>query len=934
MGTNLSLDYLLDRRRQWCVLAGLLLASILCSPGLAATITVCPSGCNYTSIQDAINHAADGDTIEIHSGQYYEPVIVNRSLILNGIDTGTGYPVIDASGAEYGVTLESPGIQLSRLNITGANSSAILLQSDGASLRELTIVHPKVEPRELTYPAVTGENVSGLDISSCTFLVRQDTVVLYDPHEYSISHNTFLNPAGYSVAIISSGEENPTVNGIIVGNSITQERGAGIGIIARSAGGFVDNLTIADNTISGAGGSIGLFIPSRAVVIRNNTLTENPGTNGKGIYGIMTYGTSGVMITDNSVQGTDVELAYRFESCTELNVSGNAVDGNSDTGIGFLGVTDSFVSRNTMDNNVYNFWMSPLVLDPGELPGNVIDRTNLVDGKPVWYFEGVEDLSVDGSDDVGTLILYACNDATIRDLSCTANGAGILAIRSENVSITNCSFRQMYQGIMTVASPHLTIRNNHLTDCFDGLMIGDFHDGLVSGNHIENSGDCGIVTGIYLEDVNVSENVIEGAVAGLFLDSVSGFNNAIFSGNTINNTLVAGISTSDSEGVVFSRNYLDPDSGVGFDISYSSSLNITGNTLYGGAADAVLLYNAPENSITSNILNSNENGFILQRKQSQAGSQDNMITNNLITSPEPVRFCLRGGVGEEPATSKFSKGPETPLSEIPSITLISSDDTGIPADFACNPDPSPPQNTWNVTKTSGTNIAGGPFLGGNYWAKPNGTGWSQVTPDRGDGFCNAPFIINADNTDYLPLHTYAPTPPLYADFTASPLSGQAPLAVQFTDRSTGIPLSRQWNFGDSPLTFPDKNPVHVYQRSGTFSVSLLLTNFNGTSTAVKTGYITVIAKPKADFLTNVTSGFAPLTVKFNDTSTESPTSWLWDFGDGYTSAVHNPVHTYTKGGTYTIRLTASNAAGSGSMTKTDYIVVPIIPVFQGWTGFW
>ncbi len=751
-----------DTKVHLFILIGFVLCVITCSPAMAATYTVCPAGCNFTSIQTAINASSDGDVIEIRSGYYHEPLVIDRRLVLKGIDTGTGYPVIDAGGAEFGITLEAPGIQLSSLNITGANSSAVLIGSDNNTLHDLTIVHPKITHYYLTYPAVTGEDLTGLEISSCTFYGHADTVVLYDPSDFSITDNTFLNPVGYSVAIVSSGSEDPTENGVISGNTITQSRGAGIGIIARTAHGLVRNLTVSDNSISGSGGSIGLFIPSENVIIRNNTLTENPGTPKKGIYGIMTYGTSGVLIEDNHVVGTDVELAYRFEDCSGLIVNGNTVNSNSDTGMGFIWVTNSSVSQNTMDNNVYNFWMSPFVLDPGVLPGNQIDQANLVDGKPVWYFEGVNDLSIDSSDTLGTVILYACDDAEIQDLSCSANSAGVMAIRSENLSVTNCSFDQMYYGIMAIASPHLTILENHVAGCSDGLMVGDFFGGVISGNLVENSADCGIVTGIYLEDVAIRDNTIDGAAAGIYLDRVSGFNNAIFSGNVIKNTLVAGISTDTSQGAVLSDNTIEPESGVGFDLSGSSSLNLTGNTLTGDAGNGVLLFNSPENTIVSNILAATENGIVLQRREADEGSFDNLIADNLITSPVSVRFCLRGGVGDSENPPEFGGGPVTPRYEIPLTTLVTDVESVEPGNFVCNPDPSPPANTWNSSKTFGTNIVGGPYLGGNYWANPDGTGWSQVTPDRGDGFCNASFVVDSDNTDFLPLHIFEGEIPITA----------------------------------------------------------------------------------------------------------------------------------------------------------------------------
>ncbi|MDD4255065.1 MAG: DUF2341 domain-containing protein, partial [Methanofollis sp.] len=80
-------------------------------------------------------------------------------------------------------------------------------------------------------------------------------------------------------------------------------------------------------------------------------------------------------------------------------------------------------------------------------------------------------------------------------------------------------------------------------------------------------------------------------------------------------------------------------------------------------------------------------------------------------------------------------------------------------------------------------------------------------------------------------------------------------------------------------------------------------------------------KPGANFTANTTEGNAPLTVQFNDTSTGSPTSWSWTFGDNTTSTVQHPTHTYIEAGNYTVTLTATNAAGSDDEMEIDYIVV-------------
>ena len=88
--------------------------------------------------------------------------------------------------------------------------------------------------------------------------------------------------------------------------------------------------------------------------------------------------------------------------------------------------------------------------------------------------------------------------------------------------------------------------------------------------------------------------------------------------------------------------------------------------------------------------------------------------------------------------------------------------------------------------------------------------------------------------------------------------------------------------------------------------------------------------PVADFVADVTSGDAPLTVSFTDLSTNDPDTWAWDFdNDGIVdSTVQNPVHTYDATGTYTVSLEVANAY-SATETKVDYVVVtaptPIIP---------
>lgn len=80
-----------------------------------------------------------------------------------------------------------------------------------------------------------------------------------------------------------------------------------------------------------------------------------------------------------------------------------------------------------------------------------------------------------------------------------------------------------------------------------------------------------------------------------------------------------------------------------------------------------------------------------------------------------------------------------------------------------------------------------------------------------------------------------------------------------------------------------------------------------------------IVPPVAQFSAIPLSGTAPLAVTFTDLSSNYPTSWIWDFGDGTTSTAQNPTHTYLEPGTYEVSLTVTNEAASNTHTKPGYI---------------
>ncbi|MEO7983372.1 MAG: PKD domain-containing protein, partial [Bacteroidota bacterium] len=163
---------------------------------------------------------------------------------------------------------------------------------------------------------------------------------------------------------------------------------------------------------------------------------------------------------------------------------------------------------------------------------------------------------------------------------------------------------------------------------------------------------------------------------------------------------------------------------------------------------------------------------------------------------------------------------------------------------------------------------------------------------------------------------------LHADFSASPLSGCAPLVVNFTDLSTGGATSWRWDLGNG-TTSTLQNPTGSYFNAGTFSVKLVVLNSSGADSITRNQYITVFPKPVVAFTASDTAGCLPATIQFTDQSSPSSgtiTSWLWDFGDGTTSTSPSPLHIFSTAGNFTVSLRVVNSDGCATvLTKPSYI---------------
>jgi PKD repeat protein len=155
--------------------------------------------------------------------------------------------------------------------------------------------------------------------------------------------------------------------------------------------------------------------------------------------------------------------------------------------------------------------------------------------------------------------------------------------------------------------------------------------------------------------------------------------------------------------------------------------------------------------------------------------------------------------------------------------------------------------------------------------------------------------------------------------TTSGVAGQTTFTFTDTSTSTTTITSRLWNFGDQTSASSVASVSHVYASAGTYNVTLTVNNSSGAANTSKTIVVTapVPATPAVQpaFAFSPSNPVTAQIISFNDTSSGSPSSWHWDFGDSVTSSSQNPAHAYAYPGTYTVSLTVSNAVSSATTTR-------------------
>ncbi len=452
------------------------------------------------------------------------------------------------------------------------------------------------------------------------------------------------------------------------------------------------------------------------IVVKSGTYMENVDVNKDDITIRSESGNPFDTIVEADSSSDDV-----FDVTTDgVKISGFNITGASGTGCAGIyleGVEYCLIENNTLSNNDRGIFL-------GLSSSNTLENNTASNNDDGICLEDSWDNTLNNntvSDNGWGISLEDSWDNTLNNN--TASNNGICLDSSSSNTLSNNTVSNSYYSIYLFSSSNdNTFENNTLSNNNDGIHLCYSSSNTLENNTVDSNNDYGI-----LLESSSNDNTLENNTAnsnndyGIFLHSSS--SNTLKNNTANSNNNGYGIYLYYSSNNTLENNTANSNNDGGIWLESSSNDNtLENNTANSNNDGGIFLYDSSSNTLENNTASDNSKGIYL------SDSSSNTLENNTADSNIDYGIYLLDSSNNSIYNNYFNNNNNA---------YFEGTNTG---------------NVWNTTKTAGSNIVGGPYLGGNYWAKPDGSGWSQIHDDTdGDGICDVTYDLGGGNIDYLPL---------------------------------------------------------------------------------------------------------------------------------------------------------------------------------------